>query len=52
MKKKIYGFDVFGKFHDKKNKDDNFAKNHNKNIGFGTELVKLNKVLKKCTNLN
>lgn len=48
VKKKVYGFDVFGKFPNQKNKkDDNFAKNHNKNIGFGTELVKLNKVFKR-----
>ncbi len=47
-KKKVYGFDVFGKFPGQKIvRDNKFAKNHDKNIGFGTKITLLNKIFKK-----
>ena len=47
-KKKVFGFDVFGKFPSQKNSRDNkFAKNHDKNIGVGTNISFLNKAFKK-----
>ena len=47
-KKKVFGFDVFGKFPGQKIlRDNKFAKNHDKNIGLGTKISLLNKVFKK-----
>ena len=46
-RKKIYGFDVFGKFPSQENKKDNkFANFHNNKIGLGVGLPKLIKSLK------
>lgn len=46
-KKKVIGFDVFGKFPKQQIKqDDKFAKNHDKNIGIGINFSKLLKSLK------
>jgi hypothetical protein len=50
--KKVYGFDVFGNFPksalDKghKKRDNNFAKYHDKKIGLGINVKKLNNILK------
>ena len=47
-KKCVYGFDVFGKFPKQPNiNDNNFAKNHDKEIGLGIEFQKINQILKK-----
>lgn len=46
-KKKIIGFDVFGKFPSQKNKKDNkFATFHNNKIGLGISMPKLTRSLK------
>tara|TARA_B100001121_G_scaffold298162_1_gene305401 strand:+ start:85 stop:738 length:654 start_codon:yes stop_codon:yes gene_type:complete len=46
-KKKVFGFDVFGKFPSQKDKNDNkFANFHNKRIGVGISLATLVKRLK------
>tara|TARA_B100000795_G_C22784650_1_gene434025 strand:+ start:88 stop:744 length:657 start_codon:yes stop_codon:yes gene_type:complete len=51
--KKVYGFDVFGSFpkpifnKEHKKRDTNFAKLHDKKIGLGMNLKKLENVLKK-----
>jgi hypothetical protein len=46
-KKKVVGFDVFGKFPRQQIKQDNkFAKHHDKNIGLGINFSKLLKTLK------
>jgi len=48
LKKKIIGFDVFGKFPEQFIKeDDNFAKNHNLNTGLGYPIKLLKEYLKK-----
>ncbi len=48
IKKHIYGFDVFGKFPNQKNKKDNkFALDHNKRIGLGLNYNKILNNLKK-----
>ena len=47
-KKFLYGFDVFGRFPRFKNKrDNNFAKKHDKEAGYGKSRSDLNKILKK-----
>ena len=41
MKKKFFGFDVFGKFPNQENRKDNkFANFHNKKIGLGISMFK------------
>lgn len=46
--KKVFGFDVFGKFPSQDNiRDNRFAKKHNKIAGLGVNEKKLNKNLKK-----
>ena len=51
--KKVYGFDIFGSFpkpilnKEHKKRDTNFAKLHDKKIGLGMNLKKLENVLKK-----
>lgn len=48
LKKKVYGFDVFGKFPSQKIKrDNNFAKKHDKEIGLGINYKKLKKNFQK-----
>ena len=48
LKKKVYGFDVFGKFPSQKIKrDNNFAKKHDKDIGLGINYKKLKKNFQK-----
>tara|TARA_Y100001970_G_scaffold53704_1_gene68070 strand:+ start:11457 stop:12119 length:663 start_codon:yes stop_codon:yes gene_type:complete len=48
IKKHIYGFDVFGRFPNQKNKKDNkFALDHNKRIGLGLNYNKILNNLKK-----
>lgn len=53
FKKKVYGFDIFGSFPKPKidilhkNRDTNFAKFHDKRIGFGLSIKQLNNFLKK-----
>ena len=54
-KKKVYGFDVFGKFPNQKNSADNkFAQNHDKQIGIGINysLIKKNFRNKKFRNFS
>ena len=52
-KKKIYGFDVFGKFPSTNRKEDKvFADRHNKNLGDGISLKNLNKKLKRKKFIN
>ena len=46
-KKKFFGFDVFGKFPNQENRKDNkFANFHNKKIGLGISMLKLNQTFK------
>lgn len=48
LKKKVFGFDVFGKFPQQEIKKDNiFANNHNKKIGLGISDIRLKKNFKK-----
>ena len=47
-KKKVFGFDTFGKFPSTERKEDkNFANKHNKNLGDSISVTKLNKKLGK-----
>jgi hypothetical protein len=47
-KKKVFGFDIFGKFPSTNRKEDkNFADRHNKNLGNGISINILKKKLKK-----
>ena len=47
-KRKVYGFDVFGKFPSSKRKEDKkFATRHNKNLGNGTDIKVLENLIKK-----
>ena len=48
LKKKLYGFDIFGSFPRQKRKQDNdFAIKHDKEIGMGISVSELNYYLKK-----
>ena len=48
IKKKVFGFDTFGKFPSNSRREDKkFSIKHNKNIGFGISDKDLNKILKK-----
>ena len=48
LSRKIYGFDVFGKFPKANNKfDKKFLKKWNKNVSKGIEFEELNKIIKK-----